>query len=373
MLMHTRRGWLAVLALCLLVAGCDLGVGGGAVGGGNGPTPIPGTPTPNAALVATGTGTVTLGKTQEYRLGNFSATAVVATAKGLVVAGTPNAVGNTALAYLPFTGGTVTALGKASPASDGSVRGIPRFGAAGDWAVYAQATILGTAWQLVAVQLSTGMATVLDDATQEGGSALLATAFATDGTDVVWAVPVAGQTTTLLHAYDLATGTARPLLSVPTNISDVLLANRLLYYRTAAFTGGQNVSTSWLWWLNQPKPQQIMAKVAGTIALNSRYLVWDDANTVTLTLYDLTTGQATTQWIKNCTSPSIAWDRPYVVCGDDTADVYRVVRTPAGTTAAFGARARGGLGNLANGRVYWIPEPNVSANTVVDAFDLPNS
>jgi len=223
------------------------------------------------------------------------------------------------------------------------------------------------------VQLSTANATLIDNATKESGSALSATAFATDGTAIIWAVPVAGQADTQLLAYDLTKGVAHTLLTTPANISDVLLANQLLYYRTATFTNGQNASTSWLWWLNQPNPQQLDAQVAGNIALNSRYLVWDDANTVTLTLYDLITGKATTQWMKNCTIPIIAWDRPYVVCNDDNADVYRVVRTPAGTNAAFGSQARGGLGNIANGRVYWIPEPNVSANTVVDAFDLPTS
>nr|MBA3826700.1 hypothetical protein [Ktedonobacterales bacterium] len=280
-----HRGWLPLLALCLLVAGCDLGSGGPA-GGGGGPTPIPGTPTPNPALVATGTGSVTLGKTQEYRLGSFSATAVAAATNGLVVAGTPNAIGTTALAYAPFAGGSVKSLLKVTPAPDGTARGILHFAAAGDWAVYEQATALGTSWELGAVQLSTAKAVIIDTATKAGGSALPATAFATDGTDVAWAVPVAGQTNTVLRAFDLTTATPRTLLTIPFGISDVLLANRLLYYRTAAFTNGQNTSTSWLWWLTQPKPQQLDAKAAGNITLNSRYLAWDDANTVTVTLYD---------------------------------------------------------------------------------------
>jgi hypothetical protein len=363
-----------IVAIAVLLAACgDPGV--------NGPpapptaTPIPPTPTQNPALASQSTGTITIPTTMpSISLGSYQAAALAATATGLVLAppmASGSIVGTPTLAFVPFTGGTPKAIAQATPAG-GAARSIIAFTTGGAWVAYVQAGPQGSAWELWAVNPTTGTQHMVDSATQEHESGILPGTFATDGTDVVWAVPTFGQNTASLFAYDLASGTTRTLASVSAaSFVSVALVNRLLFYQTTTLA---NVSTSWLWLLTQPKGAQIAAQPKGAIALNSRYLAWYDADPGNLDLYDIVSGKTLAISENACENPIIAQDRPYLACLDDVDDQYQVIRVPSGTSANFGLHATGGFGAFANGRLYWIPEPNpLSANNQVDYFTLPTS
>lgn len=361
--------------VALMVACSD---GSGSVNGPPGPptkTPIPPTPTQNPALASNATGAITIPSTMSpISLGSYQAATLAATTSGFIL--TPlvkdsSVIGTPTLAYVPFTGGTPKVIADATPAGS-APRSIVAFTTGGDWVAYVQQEPQGAAWELWAVNPSTGDKHMVDSATQEHNSGILPGTFATDGTDVVWAVPTFGQNTASLFAYDLASGATRTLVSASAaSFVSVALVNRLLFYQTTTLA---NVSTSYLWLLTQPKGAQIAAQPKGAIALNSRYLAWYDADPGNLDLYDIVSGKTIAVQENACESPIIAQDRPYLACLDDVDDQYQVIRVPSGTSATFGLHATGGFGAIANGRLYWIPEPNpLSSNNVVDYFSLPTS
>jgi hypothetical protein len=368
---------LAGLALCL--AACNGGVPG--LNGATTPLPtaIPATPTPNPALVSNATGAITVPSPMpSISLGSYQAATVAAVRSGLVLAPPPpnsSTFGVASLAFVPFKGGTPTTFAHAATGTT-----INAFTTGGDWVAYVQADAQGGNWELWAVNPTTGTQHQVDSAVQEHGSGILPGDFATDGTDVVWAVSVAGQNSATLFAYNLASGTTRTLDNLPAaTFVAVVLVNRLLYYQTVDTA---NKTTAWLWLLTQPTPTQITAQPKGGVALNSRYVAWYDADPCNLDLYDIVTGKTiqignndcSNAIIAPCVAPIIAPDRPYMACLDDVDDQYQVIRVPAGTSATFGLHATGGFGAFANGRLYWIPEPNpLSSNTVVDYFNLPAS
>lgn len=367
---------LALALLCaLFLAACNMGNGGPVSSGPPTVTPIPPTPTPNAALVSNSNAAIALPNSMAtLSLGSYHASNLTATQGGLVLGSVASiGAGNLSLAYMDFTGHTPKTVATATTAIDKVVRGISTYLAGGDWVAYVQQGQQGQDWELWAVNVTTGAKQAIDSAALEKGVGLAPGSFATDGTDVVWAVSLAGQSASVLRAFNLATNTARTLATVAgAGFGDVTLANRLLFYQITPF--GTNTSTSWLWLLTQPKPAQIQAKPLGSVALNSHYLVWYDADPQMLNLFDLRSGQTQQVAEAPCVNPIIAQDRPFVACLDDVDDQYQVIRTPSGTNAAFGLHATGGFGAIANGRVYWIPEPNpLSANNVVDYFDLPKS
>ncbi len=340
------------------------------------PTAIPATPTPNPALVSNATAAITLPASMNtVSLGTYQAATVGATTQGLVLAPPPpnsSTLGTASLAFVAFKGGTPTTFAHATPATGNIARTINAYTTGGAWVAYVQADAQGGNWELWAVNPATGTKHLVDSATQEHGSGLLPGDFATDGTDVVWAVAVYGQNSSTLFAYDLASGTRRTLDNLPAaSFVAVALVNRLLYFQTA---DTQNKTTAWLWLLTQPTPTQITARPKGAVALNSRYVAWYDADPGNLDLYDIVTGKTTAVSEAPCVMPILAPDRPFIACLDDVDDQYQVIRVPAGTSATFGLHATGGFGAIANGRLYWIPEPNpLSSNTVVDYFDLPAS
>jgi hypothetical protein len=392
---------LALMMIALLLAACN---GGGLGGPAPTPTatPIPPTPTPNAGLVSTSTAAIAIpGSMATVSLGNDVAESLTANQDGLILAGAAkgssinNSAGVASLLYLGFSAKTPQVLATATPATDKTVRGITTFIGGGDWAVYVLQGQQGQDWELWAVNVTNNTKMMIDSATQEKGSGILADDFATDGTDVVWAVPVAGQNISVLHAYDLTTNAVRTLLSVPAGaFSNLVMANQLLFYQvttdgaaaTPSPTPGATgtpaptatpapvtpVTTSWLWLLTQPHATQLNAQVLGNAALNSHYLAWYESDPAVMDFYDIFTGKTQQVSENPCVDPVLAPDRPYLGCLDDVDDQYQVMRTPSGTSAAFGLHATGGFGALANGRVYWIPEPNpLSSNSVVDYFSLP--
>ncbi len=372
------RGMLAWLGMALLLAGCSTGLGTSSPPT---PTPIPPTPTPVAALASSATSAITIPATESsISLGTYQAAAVQATASALVLAGAPQGgiastpAGFTELDTVPLAGGTPKMLAKATASSTGTARGIISFIAAGNWVAYVEQDAQGGEWELHAANITSGQDLLIDSAMAEHGSGLLPQTYATDGATIVWGVPVAGENVSLLHAEDLATGMARVLVTAPgITFGSILLTQGLLFYQEYAYSTSGNAITSWLWWLTQPKPAQIPATIHGTIALNTHFIVWDDSNTQMLSYYDIIAGQTTTGW-KGCITPILSLDRPFVACTDTGNNQYLVVRIPAGTDAAFGANAGGGLGtgDLQNGKVYWIPEPgSLVTNSIVDVITLP--
>ena len=370
-----------VAVLLLFLAACA--GGGGSYTGTNLPptaTPIPPTPTPNVGLVSASTAAITIPSSMaSLSLGSYQAASVAATQGGLILAGAPtgstisNNAGFLSLAYLDFKSHTPQTIATATTATDKVARGITSFVTGGDWVAYVQQGQQGQDWELWAVNATTGTKQAIDSALKEQGIGLLPNSFATDGTDVVWATAVAGQTTALLRAYDLTTNTVRTLVTLPAgSFTDITLVNRLLFYQSVAPI--TNVGTSWLWLLTQPQPTTITAQPLGTVALNSHYLIWYDADPQMLDLYDIVAGKTQQVAAAPCVNPIIAQDRPFIACLDDVDDQYQVIRTPSGTSAPFGLHATGGFGTISNDRVYWVPEPNpLSSNNVVDYFDLPKS
>ena len=80
---------------------------------------------------------------------------------------------------------------------------------------------------------------------------------------------------------------------------------------------------------------QISTQVPGDGWLGSRYAVWDDRQSLTTTLYDLSTGKETDYWVKNCIRPAISDTQPYAVCLDFNHRAFKLVHVPDGRQLHF--------------------------------------
>ena len=317
-------------------------------------------------------------------LGNFQASFVIPGPHGLVLYGNPGATGKPigpaggyALYYYDFAAKRVETIATPTPASDGTVRGVLGASAAGDWVVYVIADGTTGHWQLWAWNAVTGVRTLIDSATKEHSQVQLGGDFAADGTDVVWSAAVEpnGFIEQALREYTLATGKTRTLISGANApiMHPLAMANGALFFDEAQSPSNTTYGT-YLWVLDQSKPVRVSDEPPANATMNDRYIVWDQPHTMTLTLYDRVTGKVTDDWVTSCIRPSIALDRPYLVCLDYDTSTFRLVEIPSGREVPFfpGQASGAGGGMVANGRDYWVATTATDEySNHIDYIDLP--
>jgi hypothetical protein len=338
-----------------------------------------GASSPSVRATATATpDVVTVPPIHTIKLNGYVAAYVWPTTHGVLFTGNPGTTGEQigtagaqALYYYDDAAQTVRTVATASPAWDGTARGIQDIVTAGDWAVYLVADAGRSHWEAWALNITTGQRGLVGSAPDHsllrfnGG-------FVTDGTQVVWSsiLRQGGIIEYVMAAYDLASGQSRTLLTSlqTTVIVPKAMAGGAFVFEKAidnsAANSGLNATPDtslWLWQLADSGPTQIATTTDSLITtMNDRYIVWDDAHANTLTLYDRATGHETDAWVVPCTRPALAETRPYLVCVD-FASAYRLVRLPSGSNAAFseGLVVTNQIG-VASDRAYWVATPKGS-------------
>jgi hypothetical protein len=367
----TRRGrkistgWVILVVMSALIAGCaDTSTRQTVV----------------APSVTATTGGLHYPAIQTIALGDFMASYMTPSAHGLLLFGTPGAVGQpigsagqTALYYYDDASQQIASIATPTPAADGSPRGIQYVAAAGDWAAYIVADASQTNWELWALNLVTHAQQLVDSAAKEqsqyhmGGSVVL------DGSNLIWSATnvIGGTPENSLRELSLATGSVTTLLTAPGPrfIFPEVLYNGALCYEQDDANG---VGTIWLWVLSEAAPKAISTQPAINITMNDHFIVWDDVHSRSLTLYDRTTGQETDKWVTSCIRPAIAETVPYVVCVDFDPNTYRLAQLPSGGNLTFyDHKAASLVITVVNDRAYWLGtgENDPYANQV-DYFDL---
>jgi hypothetical protein len=321
-------------------------------------------------------------------LGNFQADLVQPGPHGLVLYGNPGTVGQplgpaggNAVYYYDFSSQQVETIATPTPAGDGTVRGIIGANPAGDWVVYGVVDPNQQHWELWAVNVVTHEHRLIDSAAQENSQAQWDGNFVTDGTNIVWSAGIEpnGTVEQALRDYNLAARTTQTLMIGPSPSTPfmqplALEGNSLAVTQTYPNNPGQ--SGLYLWTLGQSSPQLISTEEPANVSMNDHYIVWDQPHTMSLTLYDRASGQITDQWVPGCIRPSIAADRPYVMCLDFDQQTYKLVSVPSGTSLSFFAHqaSTGTGGMIGNDRAYWpATTANNAYSNTVDYFDLPTS
>ncbi len=370
-----RHSCAALLLFSLLVAACDAG----------GPTTVARPTATSAPPTATATTPVFSAKlaVHQINLGDFQVDAAHPNAHGLMLFGRPanTAPGPTSqpgVYFYDFASQTIQILATPTPAPNGAPRGVTYRVTAGDWIVYSFGDFSGASWEIWAVNVVTQRKVKLDSFLDEGSVATddwrgIAT---TDGTDVVWSanIATASRPTWVLRSYNFASGVMRTLLSGPNAPSTGphgIAHGTILVDESQASPSPQD--GLYLWTLGGAAPRHISPEVTTTGHLNDRYVVWDQPQTRTLTLYDRGTGQTSEQWGPKCIRPDIALDRPYVACDDFDSGTMVLVQIPTGQAITLGDANQSSSGAIADGRAYWAVPGNGPGGegNIVDYVDLP--
>jgi hypothetical protein len=361
-----------LILLSLLLAACDA----------SGPTTVARPTATSAPPTATPVFAVKP-PIHQINLGDFQADAVRPNAHGLLLFGRPagtdaGPTSQPAVYFYDFASQTIQTLATPTPAPDGTPRGITYRVTAGDWIVYSFGDFSGSAWELWAVNVVTQRKVKLDTFLDEGSVAaeVWRGIAATDGKDVVWSanIATASRPTWVLRTYNFASGATHTLLSGPNAPSTGphgIANGTILVDESQPSPSPQD--GLYLWTLGGAAPQHISPEVTTTGHLNDRYVVWDQPQLRSLTLYDRSAGQIMEQWGPKCIRPDIAPDRPYVACFDFDSGLMQLVQIPTGQAITLGKANQSSAGAIANGRAYWAVPGNSpgGAGNIVDYIDLP--
>lgn len=366
-----------VLVACSLLASCASGSGSVRVGSATA-TPLPTFPVATPTLPG-----LTAPTLHELNLGDFQAQAVYPLSHGLLLVGKPadqgTTLGQTGLAgifFYDFASQSIQTLARPAVAPDGTPRRITGLSPAGDWITFGTGDFGGAHWELRTVNVVTHEQRLLDSYLQEqdGPNAVWTGLVTSDGSEAVWSAftQSAEAPGWILRAYTFASGTTRTLLSGPATPSTGPLA---MANGTILFTEKRPTPTAsdgvYLWTLTDPAPKQISTDEPVNGGLSDQYAVWDDSHTLSLALFDRSTGQVTDAWDSSCIRPDVAHDRPYVVCIDFNSFDMRLVRVPTDQSVVLGKTIGAENGAIADGRTYWVKSSPSDSNNIVDYVDLP--
>lgn len=363
--MWLSRGWAALGILSILLAGCGTASAG----------------QPRVAPAASATaGGLHVPDIQTISLDHFMVNYVTPTAHGLLLLGTPGTVGQAAgsvgysvLYYYDDASRQIAPVATPTPATDGTPRGVQYVAAWGDWVAYKVADSDSSHWELWALNLATHAQQLVDSAAAEG-ILFNSVAPVLDGTNLVWSATslINGVQQNHLRVYSLATGTTRTLLELPasTFAFPVAISNGTLAY--VSDDGNGNRAT-WLWTLSKSAPTRIATEAGLNVTMNDRYVIWDDAHGMTLTLYDRATKQQTEGWVDSCIRPVLGASRPYVVCVDFDTNTYRLAQVPGGAALTFfDHQSVNNVIGVSGDRAYWVgPGQGGYWSNQIDYFDLP--
>lgn len=353
----TRLAWATVCLLSVALTGC---------------ASAQDTLSLRGRVTATATANVvTVPPIHTITLNGYVAAYIWPTAHGVLFTGNSGAAGQQigmagapALYYCDDSVQMVRTVASASPAWDGTVRGIQDVVTAGDWVIYLVADAYRAYWEIWALNLASGQRSEVGRAS---GHSLLGfyERFVTDGRQVVWSsLAQAGDTTQhIMAVFDLATNQSRRLLTSAVNTfiyPEGAYGGAFVFAKVVnslTVTGRLNPppdSSLWLWNLADSAPTQI-ATTVGSATMNSHYIIWDDTHGNSLTLYNRTTGHETDNWVSECTLPVLGETRPDLACVDVQDRILRLVRLPSGTNVTLFQGDPGLNHNAVSGdRVYWL-------------------
>lgn len=349
-------------------------------------------PQPLAAH-SSATATPSLAHVDHVSLGNFQASSLLPMAHGLLVFGTPGPIGRPgdtppdqngkprALYYYVLATRTIERLVTISDTSGESITSVA---AAGDWVVYT--TGIGpTNFEDVEQTWALNVATHEQQAVTRASGLNDLGSIATDGQVVVW---TSYQEDNLsahydLRRYDLRSHRVQTLatFSVPSDpdfLDVYVLATdqgTILYsesYRVYGAPTDDARNGLYLWTPTVGGPQRIGSEWSADVHLSTRYFVWDDSRTQSVTLYDRHTGTATIAWATSCIRPDLTANGGYVACLDYVRRFAVVIRVDTLARTVLGDTVDDANGAIVEGRVFWIVRTGVTefGNTLGE-WELP--
>lgn len=359
---HTTRAWLAVTLLSLTLAGCA----SSATSKASAPTAAPTTtPSPTVAPLAAP-------PVHQLALSGVKVGMVFPGAAGLVLSSAVFPAGQTtqSLSLYSYSAQSTQQIATA-PALMSIVQAV--YG--GDWVSYVVANAKLSNWAIWTYNVSTRKRIQVGSASQEGNVAPWAMSLQATDTDLAWVTqyPVASngpaEADSKLFDFTYATGKTQILYTAKLTLlaADAMNGAAILLSANDEQTG---TGATYLLKRGASAPQQISTQIARNAAMNERYAVWDDPQANMLTLYDLTTGAATSNWAE-CYQPAISATAPYVMCSQTATGANLLVRTPDGVFAALGGSGAPATTAMAPDAVYQTRAYFVTSSGGVDYIDLP--